>query len=166
MNPGEKHPHLVRLFPHGGVLLLTESLVLYRPREALRILMWFRLVHMPSKTPGTWKLAVRPRVREWLLDIMDACSESGKDIFGFSIQIFADIYTEIFFLLQTPDPGDDGLMCHEWDYETPTEEAPLVSSSSLRVLQARKEWKDEGADIGPDDSNIRQNDDLLVQWFA
>lgn len=166
MDPGEKHSHLVRLFPHGGVLLLTESLVLYRPHETLRILMWFRLVHLPGRTPGTWKLAVRPRVREWLLDIIEACSDSGKDIFGCGIQIFADIYTEIYFLLQSPDPGDSSLMCYEWDYETPTEEAPIVSSPSLRVLQARKEWTGEGADMGPDDSNIRQNDDLLVQWFA
>lgn len=166
MHPGEKHAHLVRLFPHGGVLLLTESLVLYRPRETLRILMWFHRIHVPAKTPGTWKLAVRPRVREWLLDIMDAYSESGKDIFGCGLQIFADIYSEVYWLLQTPDPGDNGLMCYEWDYETPTDEASIVSSSSLRVLQARKEWKGEGADREPDDDNIKQNDDLLVQWFA
>lgn len=166
MHPGEKHPHLVRLFPHGGILLLTESLVLYRPRETLRILMWFRRVHIPGKAPGTWKLAVRPRVREWLLDIMDAYADSGKDIFGCSIQIFADIYTEIYWLLQTPDPGDNGLMCCEWDYETPTDEAPIVSAANLRVLQARKEWKGEGAELEPDDYNIRQNDDLLIQWFA
>ena len=166
MHPGEKHPHLIRLFPHGGVLLLTESLVLYQPHETLRMLMWFRRVHVPSKAPGTWKIAVRPRVREWILDIMDAYSDSGKDIFGCSIQVFANIYTEIYWLLQNPDPSDNGLMCCEWDYETPTEEAPIVSSSSLRALQARREWKGEGADREPDDDNIRQNDDLLVQWFA
>lgn len=166
MHPGEKHPHLVRLFPHGGVLLLTESLFLYRPLEALRILMWFRRDHVPWKPPGTWKVAVRPRVREWLLDIMDAYTDSGKDIFGCSIQIFANIYTEIHWLLQKTDSGDAGLMCHEWDYEIPTDEAPMVSSSSLRDLQSRKEWKGEGADTEPDDNNIKKNDDLLAQWFA
>lgn len=166
MHPGEKHPHLIRLFPHGGVLLLTESLILYRPREALRVLMWFRRVHVPGKTPGTWKIAVRPRIREWLLDIMDAYSNSGKDIFGCSLQMFADIYTEIYWLLLSPEPGVNCLLCHEWDYETPTDEAPIVSSASLRVLQTRKEWKGQGADTAPDDDNIRQNDDLLAQWFA
>ena len=49
--------------------------------------------------------------------------------------------------LQAPDPGDNGLMCYEWDYEPPTEEAPIVSSSSLFVLQARKEEKGEEAVI-------------------
>ena len=166
MHPGEKHPHLVRLFPHGGVLLLTESLILYRPRESLRMLMWFRLVHLPAKAPGTWKIAVRPRVREWLLDIIDAYSDSGKDIFGCDIRLFADIYTEIYRLLQNPNPGYNGLMCEIWDYELPTDEAPIVSSSSLRVLQGRKEWKGEGTDTGPDDHNIKNNDDLLSQWFA
>lgn len=130
------------------------------------MLMWFRRVHIPGKALGTWKIAVRPRVREWILDIMDAYSESGKDIFGCSIQTFANIYTEIYWLLQKPDPGDNLLMCCEWDYETPTEEAPIVSSSSLRALQARKEWKGVGADTEPDDDHIRQNDDLLIQWFA
>lgn len=166
MHPGEKHPHLVRLFPHGGVLLLTESLVLYQPREALRVLMWLRRVQIPCKAPGTWKVAVRPRFREWILDIMDAYVDSGKDIFGCSIQTFADIYTEVYWLLQKPDPGDNNLMCYEWDYETPTEEAPIVSSSSLRTLQAREEWKGAGADTEPNDDHIRQNDDLLIQWFA
>ena len=166
MDPGEKHPHLVRLFPHGGVLLLTESLILYRPREALRILMWFRLVHIPAKAPGTWKLAVRPRVREWLLDLMDAYSSSGKDIFNCSMQTFADIYTEIYRLLQRPNPNNTSLMCQTWDHEIPLDEAPIVSSSSLRVLQSRREWAGEGAATEPNDAHIRQNDDLLIQWFA
>ena len=166
MHLGEKHPHLIRLFPHGGVLLLTESLLLYRPYESFRLLMWFRRIHVPAKAPGTWKLAVRPRIREWLLDILDAYSSSGKDVFGYGMQIFADIYTEIYWLLQNHNPGSSGLMCHEWDYEIPTDEAPLVSSSSLRALQARKEWQGEGADTRTDDEHIRQNDNLLAQWFA
>ncbi len=128
--------------------------------------MWFRRIHVPGKAPGTWKLAVRPRVRAWLLDIIEAYVDTGKDIFGCGKQLFADIYTEIYWLLQKPDPGDNGLMCHEWDYETPTDEASLVSSASLRVLQARREWKGEGTDIEPDHDHIRQNDDLLAQWFA
>ena len=166
MHPAEKHPHLFRLFPHGGVLLLTESLLLYRPYESLRMLMWFRRIHVHAKAPGTWKIAVRPRIREWLLDILDAYTSSKKDIFGYSMQIFADIYTEIYWLLQKPNPGDSGLMCYEWDYELPTDEAPMVCSSSLRALQARKEWQGEGADTRPDDEHIRQNDNLLAQWFA
>lgn len=167
MHPGEKHPHLIRLFPHGGVLLLTESLILYQPRESLRILMWFRRVYLPAKASGTWKLAMRPRIREWLLDLIEAYVDSGKDIFGCGVQVFADIYTEIYWLLQKPDPGANGLMCHEWDYEIPTDEAPIVTSASLRVLQDRKEWKGELPDkIEPDDNKIRQNDDLLAQWFA
>ena len=166
MHPAEKYPHLVRLFPHGGVLLLTESLILYQPHETLRILMWFRRVHVPGKAPGTWKIAVRPRVREWLLDIMVVYSDRGVDVFGHSIQTFANIYTEIYWLLQSSNPSTNALMCHIWDYETPTDEAPMVSAPSLRVLQARREWKGEGTYTEPDHENIRQNDDLLAQWFA
>ena len=95
MHPAEKHPHLVRLFPHGGVILLTESLIIYRPHEALRILMWFKRVQLPMKPSGTWKIAARPHIRDWLLDIMDIIADTKKDIFGYGIQVIADIYTEI-----------------------------------------------------------------------
>lgn len=98
---------------------------------------------------------------------MDACTDNGKDIFGCGgIQIFAAIYTEIIWLLGSNDPGNLDLMCHEWDTETPTDDAPMVSPSSLSALQARKEWKGEGSTISPDHDHVRQNDDLLTQWFA
>lgn len=66
-----KHRHLLRLFPHGGVILLTDSMFLLRPTEALRLLMWFRLDMMQRKNDLTWKIALRPRIRTWLLDILD-----------------------------------------------------------------------------------------------
>ena len=167
MHPAEKHPHLVRLFPHGGVILLTESLILYRPYETLRILMWFRRIQLPMKPSGTWKIAARPRIREWLLDLMDVCDDTKRDIFGHCIQIIADIYTEILWLFETPDPGDNGLMSYDYDYEIPTDDAPIVTSASLRALQERKEWKGDSLESTKiDHDNIRQNDDLLMQWFA
>ncbi|KAK4691931.1 hypothetical protein P7C71_g5175, partial [Lecanoromycetidae sp. Uapishka_2] len=166
MTSAEKHPHLVRFFPHGGVILLTESLILCRPREALRIIMWFRRAHLPSKQSGTWKLAARPRFREWLLDLLDLYTDTQKDVFGHGIQIIADIYTEILWLLEDPNQPLS-YQVEDFDTELPTREAPLVTSSSLKALQARKEWKgDTPETIEIDHHNIAQNDDLLIQWFA
>lgn len=164
MNAGESHPHLLRLFPHGCVILLTESLILYQPYEALRILMWFRFVQIPTKPLQTWKLAVRPHVREWLLDILDAYEDSQKDFTGHGKQIWADIYTEIWFLLDNPD--SIGLKCSLNDYETPKDDASIVSTPSLRVLQNRKEWKGEGKNMELDHEAIKINDEWLVRWFG
>lgn len=166
MDPAEKHPHLIRLFPHGGVILLTESLILYRPHEALRIIMWFRRILLPSKPRRTWKLAARPRLREWLLDLLDLYQDTQKDVFGHGKQIIADIYTEILWLLENPNEPLT-YMIYACDPELPTDEAPLVTPSSLKALQNRKEWKgDTSETIEPDHHNIAQNDDLLIQWFA
>ena len=98
---------------------------------------------------------------------MDVCDDANKDLFGHGIQVIADIYTEILWLFETSDPEDNGLMCYDFDYEIPTDDAPIVTSASLRSLQERKEWKgDTLATTEIDHQNIRQNDDLLIQWFA
>ena len=169
-------PHLIRLFPHGAVLLLTESLICYRPREALRILMWFRLIkNHRERVPGTWKLAVRVHIRPWLLDILDLYEETKTDVFGCGKQVFGDIYTNITWLLEEnydPDGTDtyiipDGMMCYEWDDETPNEEAPLVApGQNLHEMKSRTAWNIDGSGVEIDHESIRLNDDLLVQWFA
>ena len=166
MHEDEQHPHLVRLFPHGGAILLTESLILYRPSEALRIIMWFRLVHLPSKQSGIWKLAARPRLREWLLSLMDLYQDTQTNTFGHGMQIIADIYTEITLLIQKPNLPFTYLV-YDCDPEVPLKEAPLVLPARLRELQDRKEWKQDAfGSMTPDHNNIRQNDDKLIQWFA
>lgn len=161
----EDHPHLVRLFPHGGVICLTSSLLLYHPHEALRMIRWFRLFHLPSKPSGIWKIAVRPRIREWLLDIQDlSCKESGQTPFGFSMQVFADIYTEIWALL-TRIEEPYGLMVQVWDSEVPLREAPVISASHLP--RGRKEWTgDTFASAEVDHEAIRSNDEEIIQWFS
>ena len=176
MDEDAKDPHLIRLFPHGAVILLTESLILYRPHEALRILMWFRLAILSGnhqKTPGTWKLAIRLHVRPWLLDILDLYNDTKTDVFGCGKQVFADIYTNITWLFESdyrPDGAKyavlDGMMCLEGDDETPDDNAPLVAPASLRAMRDRKEWNVENLEVEVDHDNIRLNDDLLIQWFA
>lgn len=158
----EEHSHLVRLFPHGGVICLSVSLILYRPHETLRILRWFRLSHLPSRASGTWKIAVRPRIRKWLLDLIDLCSDNaGQSSFGFSIQVYVDIYTEIWILLERVDEPF-GLMVEFWDPEIPVREALVISPPDLPRI--RKEWTGEDGEI--DHEAIRWNDEEIIQWFS
>ena len=163
---GEDCPHLIRYFPHGGVVLITISLILYRPFEALRILRWFRLEQLPGKFSGTWKVAVRPRIREWLLDLHDICCEkTRKSPFGdFTLQVYADIYTEILLLLErSKEPF--GLLAETWDNEVPLPEAPIVAD--VRLPRGQREWTGssfETAEI--DHTAIRWNDEELIQWFS
>ena len=166
-DPLDSHgSHIVRCFPHGGVILLSVSLMMYRPHEALRVLRWFRLELLPSKSRGTWKIAVRPRIREWLLDLHDVCcKKTWKSPFGdFHLQVYADIRTEILFLLEC-DVEPFGLMVEKWDTEIPLPEAPVVAQGQL--LRARKEWAGDSFETAQiDHVAVRWNDDELIQWFS
>ena len=60
--------HMQRLFPHGGVILMTEDYMIHEPKMALRILQWFGQ-WLDTKFPGTWKMFFRPNIQQWLLDL-------------------------------------------------------------------------------------------------
>ena len=162
----QSHSHLVQCFPHGGVVLLTVSLILYHPYEAVRVLRWFRLEQLPNKPSGTWKVAVRPRIREWLLDIHDLCCEkTWQSPFGdFNLQVYADINTEIILLLER-NTEPFGLMVETWDTEVPIPEAPVVAE--IQLLRGRQEWMgDSFATTKIDHDAVHWNDEELIQWFS
>ncbi|KAK2800772.1 hypothetical protein FQN51_005912 [Onygenales sp. PD_10] len=60
--------HIQRLFPHGGLILMTEDLILNKPQTALKCLEWFGS-YIHRKFPGTWKMFFRPNIQFWLLDL-------------------------------------------------------------------------------------------------
>ena len=168
MGEDERHDHLVRLFPHGGVILITDSVMLYSPLEALRVLRWFRLQLKPDRVPGTWKIALRPQPRPWLLKILDLYDDTGYDIFEGVKQTFADIYTEIDLLLENEKPLERPYTML-WDQETPSDDAPLVAAANASSFAARPAWHLSDAEppvITPDHENIRASDDLLLTWFG
>ena len=139
---------------------------MYHPYEALRILRWFRLEQLPNKPSGTWKVAVRPRIREWLLDIHDICCENTwHSPFGdFDLQVYADINTEFLLLLER-DIEPFGLMVETWDTEVPVPEAPVVAA--IQLPRGRREWAgDSFATAKIDCDAVRWNDEELIQWFS
>lgn len=167
MDPDEKHPHLIRLFPSGCVILITVSLVLYRPKEALRIVMWFARVQHRQKIPGTWKIAFRPHILSWLLDVIEVCQDTGRDIFGWEPRVFALIYAEVYRLLERGVEHGFSLMVYDFDNETPLDEAPVVAPSLFHAFQGKQEWKgDSPTTIEPDHTTIQLQDSNLIKWFA
>ena len=167
MHPDEKHPHLIRLFPSGGVILMTVSLILYRPKEALRIVMWFAGVQHRQKKPGTWKIAFRPHILSWLIDVIEVCQDTGRNMFGCDTKVFARIYAEVYRLLERGVEHGFSLMVYDFDNETPLDEAPVVTPSLFHAFQGKKEWKGSSpATIEPDHATIQLQDSNLIKWFA
>ena len=140
--------HLIRLFPAGQAILLTDSLFLLRPMEAARILAWFRLFILPTKPSGTWKVCTRPAIRDWLLKLQERFHfPHGEG--------FVKCYGEVMRLL----PKN---LTYEWDREAPKDAAPLVcmndsGSNFDRTLGTSNDLNDQ---------ETMKNDIALVNWFA
>ncbi|KAL2852511.1 hypothetical protein BJY01DRAFT_91909 [Aspergillus pseudoustus] len=69
--------HKQRLFPHGGVFLITEDFMLGRLEGTLTILAWFH-EWLQKKFPGNWKLMVRPGVQNWALKQAEISDDSQQ----------------------------------------------------------------------------------------
>jgi chromo domain-containing protein 1 len=67
----EENRHLVRIFPHGGAMFLTEDVILNDTHKALQIVKWFCNEYISKKNAKNWKLVFRPAIREWLFDMAD-----------------------------------------------------------------------------------------------
>ncbi|MCJ1387232.1 hypothetical protein MMC18_000072 [Xylographa bjoerkii] len=141
--------NLTRLFPYGGGILLTDSLFLNYPEAAVRILTWFRIYILHSKPSGTWKLVTRPHLRDWILSIVEErTKEEGH--------VFMQIYEQIYHILPLE------LMDETDDYETPKDEAPLVSSRGITAHDLHVGLGDKSNDV----EGIARNDDVLAEWYA
>lgn len=154
MSPLAPGPHLIRLFPAGMAILLTDSLFLARPMEAARILTWFRLFALPSKptTTGTWKICTRPAVRDWLLKMTGRLTYPyGRDL--------VSCYGEIMRLL----PPN---MTKEWDPDVPKDEAPIACMGAGVSNFDYQLGTNVSALVEVDNQAIVKNDITLCGWFA
>ena len=146
------HRHLVRLFPHGTMMLITDSLLLLQPLEALRVLTWFRLRVVDEKPNGTWKIITRPHIRRFLIN---CCRERKLDEEG---KHFVQIYEQISFML---DPDD----LYDWDEDEPKEEAPIYCMKKIKSFNT-KVGRRVNYNKDPDLGAIQRNDDVLADFFA
>ena len=70
--------HFQRIFPYGGVILLTEDFIVNEGDAAVVALMWFA-EFVKTKSPGNWKLMLRPDILNWLLKRFDTNKKKHKD---------------------------------------------------------------------------------------
>ena len=145
------HSHLVPLFPHGCMLLITDSLLLLQPLEAVKILMWYRLRNMDEKQK-LWKIVTRPNIRRFLTN---CCRERKLDEEG---RHFVQIYEQIVFML---DPED----LYDWEEDEPKEEAPIYCMGKIKSFNTKVGRRvDYNKDL--DHAAIAKNDEVLADFFA
>ncbi|KAL8790857.1 MAG: hypothetical protein Q9195_006182 [Heterodermia aff. obscurata] len=145
------HSHLVPLFPHGSMFLITDSLLLLQPLEAIKILLWYRLRIMDEKQGG-WKMVMRPNIRRFLLN---CCRERKLDEEG---RPFVQIYEQIAYML---DPED----LYDWEEDEPKEEAPIYCMKKIKSFNTKVGRRvDYNKDL--DHTAIARNDEVLADFFA
>lgn len=76
---GYDKTHFQRLFPHGGVILMTEDFMLCEPDATVIILAWFN-DWTKRRFPGMWKIMFRPNVLDWLLQQNEPKEDARKGI--------------------------------------------------------------------------------------
>ena len=147
------HSHLIRLFPPGCMLLITDSLILLQPLEAVKILMWFRLRVMDERLKKeNWKIIMRPNIRRFLLN---CCQERKLDEEG---RQFVQIYEQIAYML---DPED----LYDWEENEPKKEAPIYCMRKIKSFNT-KVGRRVNYNRDLDHAAIAKNDEVLADFFA
>ena len=168
------HPHIFRLFPHGTVVLLTDALILYQPKEALRIVRWFRQQQeQQNKLPGTWRLALGPSPYSWMKQIIELYKSTGINVFGCPKQVFCDILQEILLLSGLSNPVRGSISPHA-DLDRPHQDSQIVVPVTLQSIRNRQSWRtindpissnNDKLKVVPDREHISLNDEATMTWF-
>lgn len=61
-----KRHHIIRLFPNGCVILITEDFILHDPKSALMVIKWVSNMFWDNNAKRGPKLFFRPNIRLWL----------------------------------------------------------------------------------------------------
>ncbi|KAL2815640.1 hypothetical protein BDW59DRAFT_15228 [Aspergillus cavernicola] len=145
------HPlHLQRLFPHGGVFLITEDFMVRMPEPTLIILEWF-YEYSSKKFPGNWKMMLRPDILNWLLKQVE---RSDK----FKQQRWLTMYHLVRQLGY--HPTEDLIPTMEEDLIDTT----IISPPNLPNYGSRT--ADDSPDIPRNSSQEYRNTDHLAEFFA
>ena len=141
---------LVKLFPHGGTILLLDSLIVRKPTSAFRVIQGFQNLVLNSKPPEKWKMVTRLRVHDWLLDIIKIHLPDKPDL-----KVFQDVYQELSSLC--PEA-----MRHPV-FDTPIDESTLVCPRELESYD-----KKIGTVLAEEINKIelQHNDTTLTDWFG
>ncbi|KAM0110854.1 hypothetical protein ACP6JB_003424 [Aspergillus fumigatus] len=138
------HPtYFQRLFPHGGVILITEDFMLRDPDATLIILAWLK-DWIKQKFPGSWKIMFRPNILDWLLK-----QSESKDPFRQGIRVAS-----------TERTSGNNLSGASGEHN----EDPVISLDAIPLYGSPTE--DDDADIHKGLTQEQRNADHLGEFFA
>ncbi|RDW70733.1 putative Chromo domain protein Chp1p [Aspergillus mulundensis] len=138
--------HVQRLFPHGGVYLLTEDFMVHEQVAAMIILQWFH-EYSRKKNPGTYKLMLRPDIMNWLLNNMEVGDDSQRCRWFTMYHLVKQIGF---------NPNDDIIPGLEEDF--------IISPPTLPKYGFRT--ADDSPDIPKNCTQEQRNTDHLGEFFA
>ncbi|KKK18710.1 hypothetical protein ARAM_001211 [Aspergillus rambellii] len=144
--------HFQRLFPHGGVFLITEDFMVHESRATLIILYWF-YEWTKKKFPGSWKIMFRPDILHWLLKQPEPSDKSRAGIWLTMYHLIAQ--------LGASSSTDHGILPGVEDAD---HESNVISPPSIPLYGSRKE--DDSPDIPKGLSQECRNTDHLAEFFA
>ncbi|KAL4916091.1 hypothetical protein BDW62DRAFT_203094 [Aspergillus aurantiobrunneus] len=142
--------HVQRLFPHGGVFLVTEDFMVREPDDTMIILEWF-YEWTKKKFPGTWKIMLRPNILNWLLKQVDLSEKPNQPS-----------WLAIYHLVKRLgfSPTDDLLPSIEDDHIN----SLILSPPTLPMYGSRT--ADDSPNIPRNCSQEQRNSDHLAEFFA
>ncbi|KAL1952486.1 hypothetical protein VTO42DRAFT_5192 [Malbranchea cinnamomea] len=153
---GTTDSHLKRLFPRGGVILMTEDFIVDETTHALLVMEWFANFAKPD-----WKIFFRPNIQQWLYSLFDTWKDD---------KIF-QIYCYIKQLIPEYPPSHhnysrrygspdslDGLTDDEGQHH------PFISTRVLPNYGSRSE--DDHDAIPKGLSQAERDADHLIEYFA
>ncbi|RAL02433.1 putative Chromo domain protein Chp1p [Aspergillus ibericus CBS 121593] len=151
----ERPSHFQRIFPHGGVILITEDFMLGEPDGTIIILAWFN-DWIKKKFPGNWKIMFRPAVMDWLLNLPEPADESKHGIWLTMYRLILQICSPSAY--DTP-PGEILTGATDEYFESNAISPPNLPSYGSRT-------EDDNPDIPKGLTQDHRNTDHLVEFFA
>ncbi|GFF34765.1 hypothetical protein IFM46972_04338 [Aspergillus udagawae] len=151
------HPtYIQRVFPHGGVILITEDFMLREPDATLIILAWLK-DWIKQKFPGSWKVMFRPNILDWLLK-----QSESEDPFrqGIWLSMYALILQLNNRVAGSEQTAANTLSGASGEYT----EDPVVSLDAIPLYGSRTE--DDDASIPKGLTQEQRNTDHLGEFFA
>ncbi|KMQ45720.1 Chromo domain protein [Trichophyton rubrum] len=155
-----KRHHIIRLFPNGCVILITEDFILHDPKSALMVIKWVSNMFWDNNAKRGPKLFFRPNIRLWLQQLWPTWpDETLYHIFCILEALIPD-YSSGCYVLGRED--------YPWslDGETDDEGQPHVVISSPHIPNYGWRSEDEHPDIPKNLTQGARNTDHLVEYFA
>ncbi|KAL4884415.1 hypothetical protein BJY04DRAFT_182435 [Aspergillus karnatakaensis] len=170
LEPVGRGVYFQRLFPHGGVILLTEDFMIRDTEATMITLEWF-LDWTKRKFPGSWKIMLRPDVLNWVKRQTERCdTKVSKYVFfqrpGISMIFALTLHNRWFIIYQLLKqlglkPYDDLLPGIEDDDPF---DSLVISPPKLPDYGSRT--PEDSPDIPRDCTQEQRDADHLAEFFA